>query len=173
MKLKRILFSIAIVFFFYNNLSAQKSTKEILEVASLQAKNENKAVFVKFEASWCGWCKRMTANMNKEETKKMFEDNYVVVHLIVKESKGKKDLETPGAEDFLTKYKGEKSGLPFWLILNKNLELITDSFDINGQNLGCPASKEEVEEFIKKLKMSSNLNAGELKVIEENFILKK
>ncbi|MGY0407387.1 MAG: thioredoxin family protein [Polaribacter sp.] len=172
MIVKKVLWSFALLFFMHSTAFSQKSADEMLASAKAQAKKEHKAVFVKFEASWCGWCKRMTAKMEAPETKKMLEDQYVVVHLVVMESSKNKKLENPGAEKLLKKYHGDKAGLPFWLILDDNLNLITDAYNSKKQNLGCPATPEEVDEFAKKLKKSSKLTNADLKTIKEVFVKK-
>jgi len=173
MNFKYFILCLTVALFSQQTINAQKSTTELLEAASKQASNENKSILIKFEASWCGWCKRMTANLEAENTKQLFIDNYVIVPLVVKESKDKKHLENEGSDDFLKKYKGENSGLPFWLILDSDLKLIANSLNAKGENLGCPATKDEVAEFIKKLKMSSSLNDEELTIIANQFIIKK
>ena len=111
--------------------------------------------------------------MNSEECKNLFDRNFIIEHLTVKESAKNKHLENPGALELLKKYKADKSGIPFFLIFDKNGKLIEDSFDSNGQNLGCPVSKEEVEEFIKILKATTDLSEEELGVITNKFVRKK
>ncbi|SDR97998.1 Thioredoxin-like [Polaribacter sp. KT25b] len=136
-------------------VSAQETTDTLLKNAQEIAKKEGKSIFIKFEASWCGWCHKMTKDMKSEKTKEFFEDNYIMVPVVVNEAKGKEHLENPGSTALLKQYKGDKAGLPFWVILDSDLKIITDSFDANGQNLGGPASVEEVKEFINKIKKSA------------------
>jgi len=164
---------ISLVLLFAQQIQAQESTKSILDQAYNQAKIENKNVFVLFKASWCGWCKKLDANMNQVATKNLFTDNYVIVQLDVQERKDKKHLENSGAQELLVKYKGDKSGIPFFLIFDAYGKILTDSFNAKDQNLGCPASAEEVVEFIKKLKATSTLSINELAVIAEVFQEKK
>lgn len=151
---------------------AQNSASSILEEALNQAKAENKNVFVKYSASWCGWCKKMDKQMKSDSCKSFFDSNYVTVTLVVNESEKNKHLENPEAIDFLTKNKGDKSGLPFWVILDNTGMLIEDSFDANGDNLGCPATEKEVAEFISILKKTSNLTENDLDIISKTFLAK-
>jgi thioredoxin-related protein len=169
--MKKTSFIVA-VFLFSFCLSAQDSASIILKNAFKLAQKENKNVFLMFHASWCGWCKKMDQHMNDASCKAFFDKNYIIEHLDVLEQDNKKNLENPGAIDLLKSYKAEKSGIPFFVILDKKGKLLEDSFDANGQNIGCPASKEEVDEFIKMLKATSNLNDKELEIIYQKFLKK-
>lgn len=162
------------------NLSAQQapaSADEILKEAYQQAAKENKKVFIMFHASWCGWCHRMDSSLNDKTCKRFFDDNFVMRHLVVFESKGKENLENPGALELLTRYRGKDKGIPYWLIFEKDGSLLADSrmrpggddLDADGANSGCPASKEEVEHFIKVLKKTTSLNQDALDIIEKRF----
>ena len=140
----------------------------IMAAAYKQAAKEHKNVFVMFHASWCGWCKRMDASMTDPSTQKYFDDNYVTVHLTVQENAANKGLENPGAEVFLAKYKGEKAGLPFFLVMDPKGTELGDSF-VNGQNLGCPAAADEVAAFITLLKKTSTINEDQEKAVTARF----
>ncbi|AUC84113.1 thioredoxin family protein [Polaribacter sp. ALD11] len=171
MKIKILVLLIAGLFSFITATSAQETTTSLLESAQIKAKEEGKAVFIKFEASWCGWCHKMTKDMKAEGIKKFFEENYVIVPIVVNETKENEKLENPGSKDLLKKYEGDKAGLPFWVILDSDLKVITNSFDAKGQNLGGPASNEEVNEFIKKIKKSAKIvSEKDVKNIKKQFI---
>jgi len=152
------------------------SADSVLKEAYSEAANKKKNVLVLFHASWCGWCHKMDTAMNDNSVKKFFTDNYVIRHLVVYESKGKENLENPGALDLLKKYKGQEQGIPYWLIFDKNGKLLADSKLRpegggleTGDNTGCPASEKEVAHFIKVLKQTSSLNDTDLSVIKERF----
>ena len=115
-----------------------------------------------------------TSHMKAEHTKKFFADNYVMVPVVVKESKGKEHLENPGSTNLLKQYSGETAGLPFWVILDADLKVITNSFDSNGQNLGGPGTPEEVTVFINKIKKSAKkVTAKDVANITNQFVMKK
>jgi len=161
---------------FQQPISAQQtpSADKILADARSVATKENKNVFVIFHASWCGWCHKMDTAMNDPAIKKFFSDNYVVRHLVVMESKNKKNLENPGALELMQKYSGEGSGIPFWFISDKNGQFLMDSRQQNadgkpGDNVGCPASDKEVEYFIKVLKQTSKIDEPGLAAIKTRF----
>lgn len=173
--------TVVFAFLFAANFSKAQDTvpaaKTILAAAFKQASKENKNVIVIFHASWCGWCRKMDASMNDSSTKRLFDDNYVTVHLTVEEAKDKKNLENPGADAFKKKYHGENAGLPFWLVMDKNGNLLGDSYirkkgipkDQPGENIGCPGSPEEIVSFISVLKNSSSLTESQLTIIAERF----
>lgn len=174
MNIKFITLFITALLAFNNQVSAQESTDILLKNAQEIAKKEGKSVFVKFEASWCGWCHKMSENIKSDQTKKFFDDNYVIVPIVVKESKKNKNLENPGSSLLLKKYNGDKAGLPFWVILDSDLNVITNSFDAKGQSLGCPGTIEEVKEFVKKLqKTAKNITDKDVADITDQFVIKK
>lgn len=151
---------------------AQEKADVVLNKALTQAKAENKNVLLVFHASWCGWCKLMEKNMELPTTKPLFDKNYVTAYLDVQERGEKKSLENPGGQELMNKYKGETAGLPFWLMLSPKGEVLADSFDTKGENIGSPASPEEVASFLVKLEKTSKLNKAELQTIQQVFVKK-
>lgn len=170
---------LSVIFFWLPALHAQQappSADDVLQDAIAKAATEHKNVFIIFHASWCGWCHKMDTAMNDRSVKKYFDDNYVIRHLTVYESKGKENLENPGALDLLIKYKGNNQGIPYWLIFDKNGKLLADSKIRSagqgleaGENSGCPANKQEVDNFINVLKKTSSLKEAELAIIYSRF----
>jgi thiol-disulfide isomerase/thioredoxin len=154
-------------------INGQTDASSILENALSTATKEQKNVFVKYGASWCKWCKKMDQNIKSKESKPLFTKNYVFVDLVVMESKRNKHLEIPGAIDILKKHKGENVGLPFWVILNTEGTIIGSSVDTNGKNLGCPSTREDINQFVTILESTSNLKENELKVITDSFRIRK
>ena len=99
----------------------------IMKDALAKAANTQKNVFIIFHASWCGWCHKMDNSMNDEKLKSFFDNNYVVIHLTVDETRDKKELENPGAAELRKKYNGEQQGLPYWFILDAKGNFLADS----------------------------------------------
>ena len=166
---KHFLF-LLISFLSIKSIHAQiESAGDVLNAAYSQAKKENKKVFIIFHASWCVWCHRMDSSMNDKSVKSFFDKNYVIRHLTVLESKGKENLENPGAQEMLVKYKGEGQGIPYWLIFDKDGNLLADSQIDPGVNTGCPASKEEVAFFIEVLKKTSSIKPEQVAAVEKIF----
>ena len=177
--MKKVLFTILFLFISFTSLFAQKapaSAEEIMKDAFAIAQKQNKKVLVIFHASWCSWCHKMDTSLNDVSVKKFFDDNFVIRHLVVFESKGKANLENPGALEMITKYNGKEEGIPFWLIFDKDETFLADSrmkIAVNGveklQNTGCPATKEEVGYFIGVLKKTTILKEDELEKIRTRF----
>ncbi|MDN5480712.1 MAG: thioredoxin family protein, partial [Chryseobacterium sp.] len=162
---------IAALLLFQLSIAQEKADIE-LNKALKEAKAQKKNVLLVFHASWCGWCKLMEKNMNLPETKPIFEKKFVTTYIDVQERGEKKKLENPGGQELMNKYKGENAGLPFWLILNPKGEVLADSFDSKGDNLGSPATPEEVSSFLAKLEKSSKMNKEELQTIQKVFVKK-
>ena len=172
---------ISVLIFSFATASAKAQeilpAEALLNAAYKQATAENKNVIVIFHASWCGWCHKMDNAMNDKECKKIFESSYVIVRLDVEESKDKKELENPGADEIKKKYLGEQASLPFWVVLDKNGKFLADSYirkagvtkDQPGNNIGCPSSPEEVEIFIDILRKTSSIPDSKLQTIARRF----
>jgi thioredoxin-related protein len=151
--------------------------KEILSNACNLAAGAHKQVMIIFHASWCVWCRRMDSIMGTPACKDLFSRNYIIRHIDVDESPAKKRLENPGGKALLKQYHGDKQGIPYWLILDKNGKLLADSrikpkgADPDGDypNSGCPAEPQEVAYFVRVLKATSSLSGPALTTIGQSF----
>ncbi|WP_312508070.1 thioredoxin family protein [Chryseobacterium culicis] len=152
--------------------AAQEKADIVLNKALTEAKAGKKNVLLVFHASWCKWCKMMEKNMDLPETKPIFDKRFVTAYVDVQERGDKKSLENPGGQELMNKYKGENAGLPFWLIVSPKGDVLADSFDAKGENLGSPATPEEVTTFIAKLGKASKLTNEEAQTIEKVFVKK-
>jgi thiol-disulfide isomerase/thioredoxin len=179
MKIRSLLLAIMSMFILDTALAqAPPSADAVLKQAFVEAKAQNKKVFVLFHASWCGWCHKMDDSMNDPEIKAYFDKSFVIKHLVVMESKGKENLENPGAAELLKKYNSDGFGIPIWFIFDTDGKLLVDShlrpegqgMEVRGKGIvGCPAAKEEVESFVKSLKLTTKLTAVELEKIAARF----
>lgn len=169
--------SLLVGLLFTGFISAQPMPADVvLKKACEQAKQENKNVLLMFHASWCGWCHKMDTSMNDPVCKKMFDDNYVITHLVVDEAKDKKDLENPGANEMRNQYGGKDQGIPYWLVFDTDGKLLADSKMrkvgtqiMSGDNVGCPASEKEVLYFLSVLRKTSKMSREDLEIIQKRF----
>jgi thioredoxin-related protein len=124
------------------------SARTMLDTALQKAQAEDKAVFVRFGASWCSWCKRLDTLVTGPEFGKVFSDNYVLIYLTIQESDDKKALETPGAQEMVNAVGGEKSGVPVFIFFDKTGKTMATSLAMpNGGNIGHPVTPEEIAAF--------------------------
>jgi hypothetical protein len=152
---------------------APPAADQVVTEACAQAAKAHKKVFIIFHASWCGWCHKMDTAMNDAGCRKAFADNYEIRHITVLENGANKALENPGGKELLAKYHGDQEGIPFWLILNTNGEMLADSRmkDPTGtpRNVGCPAQPAEVDYFVGVLSKTSKMKHAELEAVRTRF----
>jgi thiol:disulfide interchange protein len=143
------------------------SAKSIMDASLKQASSSKKNVFLVFHATWCSWCKRLDAALTVPEVKQIMEDNYVIAHLDVLERGDKiQTAENPGGKEILADLGGEKSGLPFYAVLDAAGKKLADSNVMPGNNnIGFPGSPEEIAAFEKILKQTAPRMTAEQRAV--------
>jgi thiol-disulfide isomerase/thioredoxin len=138
---------------------------QVLAPAKAKAAAEHKAIFLHFGASWCGWCKRLDAFLDRPDIRPAFEKYFIPVKLVVQENDKNKAVENPGADALLKKL-GGPAGLPYSAFLNAKGALIVNS-KLNGQNIGYPADPSDIDWFVQMMKKAApNMSPDDLKTIE-------
>ncbi len=141
------------------------SADDVLSPAKAKASAEHKTIFLHFGASWCGWCKRLDAFLDRPDIKPVFEKYFIPVKLVVQENEKNKSLENAGAEALLKEF-GGPSGLPYFAFLDAQGDLIVNSKQ-NGQNIGYPAQSNEIDWFVQMMKKAApNISESDVKSIE-------
>ena len=138
--------------------AAPPDATKVVDEARAKAKREGKNVMVVFHASWCGWCKRFDKMLGDPKLKPAFEKSYVIVHLDVLESAGKKGEENPGGEAMMESLGGKDAGLPFFAVVSPEGKKLIDSLRVAGEastNTGHPAAPEEIAHFMTILKKTA------------------
>jgi thiol-disulfide isomerase/thioredoxin len=133
----------------------------MVDDAVKKAKAEHKGVLVIFHASWCGWCHQLDKTLNTPAFKQVMDKDYVILHVTVLEDAKHKDDENPGGGDLMTKLGWDKTGIPFFAVLNEDGQEVADSKVIEGkdpkpQNMGYPAQTLEINHFLDMLKAGNS-----------------
>ncbi len=156
---------------------APPAADTVIKDACHEASGAHKRVMIVFHASWCTYCHKLDSLMESPECKALFDKSYVVRHLVIMESKDKKDLENPGAQELYDKYASKNSGIPYFLIMDADGTMVADSRikaqgvkpDNTGDNIGFPTEKAEVVYYMQVLKATTSLSDSELGVIQHKL----
>ena len=148
-------------------LAEAPSAEQLLAKAKAKASAENKTIFLHFGASWCGWCKRLDAFLEKDQVKPVFEKYFVPLKLVVQENDKNKALENAGADTWLQKAGGTGQGLPFSAFLDAKGGFIATSKASTG-NIGYPGEPTEIDFFMQMMKKAApNMSERDAKTLED------
>jgi thiol-disulfide isomerase/thioredoxin len=137
---------------------APPSADVLLQRAQATAQASHRAVLVAFHASWCSWCRRLEATLNRPAVKPIMDRHFVIQWLTVQERGPKQELDNPGAAALYQQWTaGAKAGIPFYLVLDAKGQMVSSSIRAlkpggKAGNMGYPGSPEEIQGFIALLK---------------------
>src|ERR1017187_885773 len=146
------------------------SADQVMSQAEAKATAEHKVIFVHFGASWCGWCRKLDAYLDRPDIKPVFEKYFVPVKLVVAENEKNKALENAGGDALLATL-GGPAGLPYSAFLDEHGGLIINfkapSNIGGGENIGFPVQPQEVDWFVKMIRKGApQITSDDLKTIE-------
>jgi thiol-disulfide isomerase/thioredoxin len=156
---------IALLFASVAAFAGTPPAEQVLSAAKAKALIEHKTIFLHFGASWCSWCKRLDAFLDRPDIKPVFEKYFIPVKLVIKEKEQDKALENPGADEVFQKF-GGPSGIPLFAFLDAKGTLLINS-KRDGKNIGYPTEPQEIDWFVKMMKQAApNISPEDIKVIE-------
>jgi thiol:disulfide interchange protein len=135
----------------------------ILKAGLQQARAENKLVFLHFGAPWCVWCHRLEDWMARPEVASTLDKRFIDI-------KVDQDRDT-GGKELLKKYCSADEGIPWFVFLDAEGKVLTDSNGSKG-NVGFPAKPEEIEHFAAMLK-KAGLPNPEIAALTSSLATKK
>lgn len=152
------------------------SADALIASATRTGMKTGKTVFVRFTASWCGWCHKMQSVLDRPDVKPIWDKYFVSQPIVVLENGEKEALENAGGEELMKKQGGEGQGIPYFYFMDpKTGKTLANSLMPAAEgkkpaNVGCPYQPEEIAFFMKLLeKAAPKMTAAERTTIEEGF----
>lgn len=127
--------------------SAPLDANDVFASALARAKKEDKRVFIRVGAPWCGWCRRLDAFLAKPQIETILKKDYVVVKIDQQRMKGAKEVIAR------IRKPGEEGGIPWFAFLDKDGRILITSTKPGAGNIGFPVDpKTEIPYFVTMLK---------------------
>jgi thioredoxin-related protein len=139
------------------NAPAQQDANAVFQEALSTAKRENKQVFLRFGAPWCGWCHVLDGVLAQPGVLPALQNQFVIVKIDIDKMVGGADLNK--------KYQ-TTGGIPWFAVLSSDGQTLSKS-ELNGQNFGFPSEPEEIAATEKML--SAPLSADDAATVNKAF----
>jgi len=143
------------------NTEPVNDNASVTELILAQAKKEDKRVFIRVGAPWCGWCRRLDAFLVKPQIETILKKDYVVVKIDQDRMKGAKEVIQR------IRKPTEGAGIPWFAFLDKDGNILITSTKPGAGNIGFPADpKTEIPHFVHMLKTTrSKITDAEIEFI--------
>ncbi len=119
-----------------------RDAQQALDAALSQASREDKQVFLRFGAPWCGWCHKLDDVVYQEGVWSALSADFVVLKVDVDRM--------PHGKDVQTRYQ-TAGGIPWFAVLSSDGTAVSKSELAPGQNIGFPTERAEVDHVVKML----------------------
>jgi thioredoxin-related protein len=162
--------------------AAQKPPKadDVVKEAKAKAADQNKVIFLVFQASWCEPCHQLDIFLAAPEVGAVFDKYFIIAKLSFGEgAAGHPDWDNPGSDSLVTKYGGVTSSgdasLPFIAIVDQKGKLIINSNrpvkgSAGGSGIGFPTAPEEISWFLGMLqKAAPGITTDETETIQSGL----
>jgi thiol:disulfide interchange protein len=141
----------------------QLKASEVLAAALAEAGDADKLVFLHSGAQWCGWCRRLETWMTRPEIVEILAKDFVPVKI---------DMDRMlGAKAINDRYVDGYGGIPWIVILDPDGELVADSFNEEGRNIGSPYYDWEIEYFgVMMRQVARNISEADIETMLASFV---
>lgn len=151
----------SLAFALISSAFGQEPADALLKTALSKGKESKRNVFVRFTASWCGWCHKMQGVLDKPEIKAIWDKHFVSQAIVVLENGDKEKLENPGGEALMEANGGKNQGIPFFYFIDgtNGKPIVNSLMPAKGtakpSNVGCPYEPAEIDFFMDILKKAA------------------
>jgi thioredoxin-related protein len=124
------------------NQAPAQDANQLLSSALDEAKSEQKSVFLRFGAPWCGWCHKLDDVLRQPAVAEALGADLVVLKVDVDRMTGGKEIQK--------KYQ-TAGGIPWFAVLSPDGTVVAKSELAGGSNIGFPTEPAEIDHVVKML----------------------
>jgi thiol-disulfide isomerase/thioredoxin len=143
-------------------VSITGSAQEVFDAGKKKAAEEQKLIFLHFGATWCGPCQVLEEWMSRPDIHGMLDKVFVDVKIDTGANFG--------AEELLTEFSPEASGIPWFAILNStDSKPIATCMNEKAENIGFPDAAEGIDHFVKMFEATGRFSKDQLEQIRTSL----